>query len=103
MKTEVKQILEDVQSGEMSVDEALMKLKMSPYEDIGYAKIDMHRKIRKGFPEVIYGAGKTPEQIRGIVDAMQDKGQSRILITRLSGEAAQLLADDSDFHYHPDA
>ena len=103
MKTEVKQILEDVQSGEMSVDEALMKLKMSPYEDIGYAKIDMHRKIRKGFPEVIYGAGKTPEQIRGIVDAMQDKGQSHILITRLSGEAAQLLADDSDFHYHPEA
>ena len=49
MKTEVKQILEDVQSGEMSVDKALMKLKMSPYEDIGYAKIDMHRKIRKGF------------------------------------------------------
>lgn len=103
MKTEVKQILEDVQSGEMSVDKALMKLKMSPYEDIGYAKIDMHRKIRKGFPEVIYGAGKTPEQIRGIVDAMQDKGQSHILITRLSVKAAQLLADDSDFHYHPDA
>ena len=90
MKTEVKQILEDVRSGEMSVDEALMKLKMSPYEDIGYAKIDMHRKIRKGFPEVIYGAGKTPEQIRGIVDAMQDKGQSHTYYKDVRGSRAAL-------------
>lgn len=103
MKTEVKEILEDVQSGALSVDDALLKLKMSPYEDIGYAKIDMHRKIRNGFPEVIYGAGKTPEQIKGIVEAMQKKGQNRILITRLSEEASQHLAGDSRFHYYPDA
>lgn len=103
MKTEVKQILEDVQSGAMSVEEALMKLKTAPYEDIGYAKIDMHRKIRNGFPEVIYGAGKTPEQISGIVKAMKDKGQGHILITRLSEEAAALLSWDEGFNYHPDA
>ncbi len=103
MKTEVKEILESVQSGAISVDDALLKLKMSPYEDIGYAKIDMHRKIRNGFPEVIYGAGKTPEQIKGIVEAMQKKGQGRILITRLSEEASCVLADDSRFHYYPDA
>ncbi|MBR2547645.1 MAG: nickel pincer cofactor biosynthesis protein LarB [Eubacterium sp.] len=103
MKTEVKEILEDVQSGALSVDDALLKLKMSPYEDIGYAKIDMHRKIRNGFPEVIYGAGKTPEQIKGIVEAMQKKGQNRILITRLSEEASRHLAGDSRFHYYPDA
>ncbi len=103
MKTEIKQILEDVQSGALPVNEALLKLKMAPYEDIGYAKIDMHRKIRNGFPEVVYGAGKTDEQIAGIVRAMQEKGQNRILITRLSEEASRILAGDPGFHYHHDA
>lgn len=102
MKTEVRQILEDVQEGRLSADEALLKLKMSPYEDIGYAKIDTHRRIRQGFPEVIYGAGKTPEQIRGIVKAMQDKGQDRILITRLSEEASHEL-EKAGLKYYPEA
>lgn len=103
MKTEVKQILEKVQSGSLSVDEALLKLKMSPYEDLGYAKVDMHRKVRNGVSEVIYGAGKTNDQIRGIVKAMRDSGQSRILVTRLSEEASDALSDDPDFHYYKDA
>ena len=103
MNTEVRQILEEVQAGNISVDDALLKLKMSPYEDLGYAKIDLHRKIRNGFSEVIYGAGKTPEQIRGIVQAMKDKGQGRILITRLSEESSKSFGDDPDFHYYPDA
>ena len=102
MKTEVRQILQDVQDGKLTADEALLKLKMSPYEDIGYAKIDTHRRIRQGFPEVIYGAGKTPEQIRGIVKAMQDKGQDRILITRLSEEASREL-EKAGFKYYPEA
>lgn len=103
MNTEVRQILEEVQAGNLSVDDALLKLKMSPYEDLGYAKIDLHRKIRNGFSEVIYGAGKTPEQIRGIVQAMKDKGQGRILITRISEESSKSFGDDPDFHYYPDA
>lgn len=103
MNTEVRQILEEVQAGNISVDDALLKLKMLPYEDLGYAKIDLHRKIRNGFSEVIYGAGKTPEQIRGIVQAMQDKGQGRILITRLSEESSKTFGDDPDFHYYSDA
>ena len=103
MKTEVKQILKDVQAGTLSVDEALLKLKTSPFEDIGYAKIDLHRAIRQGLPEVIYGAGKTPEQIIGIVETMRKKGQARILITRLSAEASLLLAKESAFQYYPDA
>ena len=56
MKTEVKQILESVQNGSLSVEEALLRLKTDPFADIGFAKVDLHRSIRQGVPEVIYGA-----------------------------------------------
>ena len=72
----------------MSVDDALLQLKLEPFQDLGYAKVDHHRRVRQGVPEVIYGAGKTPEQIIGIVSAMKQAGQDTILITRLSPEAA---------------
>ena len=103
MNTEIRKLLENVQAGNISIDEALLKIKMEPYEDIGYAKIDFHRKVRQGVAEVIYGAGKTPEQILGIVDVMQNKGQDRILITRLSSEAADALSHIDGFNYHKDA
>ena len=64
MNFEVKKVLEAVRGGEMSVEEALLKIKTEPFEDIGYAKVDLHRKIRQGVAEVIYGEGKTPEQIK---------------------------------------
>ncbi|MGN1000142.1 MAG: 1-(5-phosphoribosyl)-5-amino-4-imidazole-carboxylate carboxylase, partial [Faecousia sp.] len=67
MNSDIRKLLESVRSGDTSVDDALLKLKMSPFEDIGYAKVDLHRKVRQGAAEVIYGAGKTPEQIAGIV------------------------------------
>ena len=57
MNNEIKRILEAVQSGGMSVEDALLKIKVEPFEDIGYAKVDLHRKIRQGAAEVIYGAG----------------------------------------------
>lgn len=101
MNTDIKILLEGVQNGSVSVDEALMKLKTAPYEDIGYAKIDLHRAVRQGYPEVIYGAGKTPEQIKGIVEAMQGKGQNRILITRMSNEASEYLSEVDSFTYYP--
>ena len=66
MKTEIKNLLDGVRDGSVSVDEALQKLKMAPYEDLGFAKIDTHRAVRQGAAEVIYGAGKTPEQIAQI-------------------------------------
>ena len=66
MKSEVKHILEAVRDGDMSIDDALLKLKTKPYEDIGFAKTDLHRKVQQGIPEVIYGAGKTARQIIGI-------------------------------------
>ncbi len=101
MNSDVKKLLESVQAGTASVEEAMLQLKMSPFEDIGYAKVDMHRKIRQGAAEVIYGAGKTPEQIAGIVDTMRKNGQNRILITRLGQETAEALSARVDLQYHP--
>ncbi len=96
-------MLEAVRSGEISVDEALLTIKKAPFEDIGYAKVDMHRGIRQGAPEVIYGAGKTAEQMLGIIEAMQQNGQQTILITRLSSEAAERISAVYDMDYRQEA
>ena len=89
----VHEMLEKLKSGEISVEEAELMLKKSPFEDIGYAKIDTHRKLRKGVAEVIYGAGKSADQIAGIIRAMKDGGQDRILITRMDPEKAVKVRD----------
>lgn len=98
-----RNILEQLQKQEISLEEALLELKKEPFEDIGYAKVDLHRKIRQGTAEVIYGAGKTPEQIIGISEAMLKNGQTTILITRLSAEAADIVGDSLEMAYHPEA
>lgn len=103
MNSEIRKTLEAVQSGEMSVDEALLTIKKAPFEDIGYAKVDMHRGIRQGAPEVIYGAGKTAEQMLGIIEAMKRNGQSTILITRLSPEAAAEIGAVCELDYRKEA
>ena len=103
MSNSVKTILEQVQAGEMSVDAALLQLKTEPFVDIGYAKVDMHRKVRQGVAEVIYGAGKTPQQIIGIVQTMKDRGQDRVLITRLDAEAAAVVNAAHPLEYHEQA
>ena len=103
MKTEIETLLQGVRAGTVSVQDALMQLKLQPFEDIGYAKVDLHRKLRQGAAEVIYGAGKTPEQIIGIADVMRKNGQETILITRLSPESAQAVAAAHPLDYHADA
>ena len=103
MKTEIKTILKAVKDGKMSVDDALLAIKKEPFEDIGYAKIDLHRSIRQGMPEVIYGAGKTAEQITGIAAKMKQNGQDTILITRLSQDAAEQIGTLYDMDYQEDA
>ena len=103
MTTEIKTILKAVKDGKMSVDDALLAIKKEPFEDIGYAKIDLHRSIRQGMPEVIYGAGKTAEQITGIAAKMKQNGQDTILITRLSQDAAEQIGTLYDMDYHEDA
>lgn len=103
MNNDIRRLLEDVSNGSVSVDNALLKLKTKPFEDIGYAKVDMHRKLRQGTAEVIYGAGKTPGQIIGIVETMVRNGQNTILITRLSEEAAALVGETHSMNYYKDA
>lgn len=101
MNHDVKNILTAVQRGELSVDEALLKIKSAPFADLGYAKVDLHRKARQGAAEVIYGAGKTPEQMCGIVRSLLDNGQETVLLTRLSPEAAAVLGEQFPLAYHP--
>ena len=100
MYSETKSILKAVAEGSMSVEEAELRLKTEPFTDIGYAKIDLHRKLRQGSGEVIYGAGKTANQIAGIIRSMTGHGQHRILVTRLTEdketELCRLLSADSD-------
>ena len=103
MNSDIRQLLESVKAGETSVDEAMLELKKAPFEDIGYAKVDLHRKIRQGAAEVIYGAGKTPEQIAGIVDIMKKNGQERVLITRMSAEAAAFVGERFELDYRKES
>ena len=100
MNSGIKKVLDQVASGDMSADEALKLLKNEPFDDIGYAKVDLHRQIRQGSSEVIYGEGKTAEQIVGIIGSMKDHGQERVLITRLSAEKAAEVAKKYDLTYN---
>ena len=98
-----KTILEQYKNNEISLEDALLELKKEPFQDIGYAKVDLHRKLRQGAAEVIYGEGKTPEQIIGICSTMLNNGQETILITRLSKESAEIVAQSHALTYHPQA
>jgi NCAIR mutase (PurE)-related protein len=99
----IKNLLESVKGGNVSIDEALKQLKQLPYQDLGCAQVDHHRELRQGMPEVIFGEGKTPEQITAIITAMSSKG-SNVLVTRLDKEKAQLiLAAFSASSYSPEA
>ncbi len=103
MNSDIRKLLESVRSGQTSVDDALLEIKKAPFEDIGYAKVDLHRKVRQGAAEVIYGAGKTPEQIAGIVDTMRKNGQERILITKMSPDAAVFVGKTCTLDYREEA
>ena len=101
---DTKQLLHELYSRNITPEEAYLRLREQPFEDIGYAKIDLHRKIRQGASEVIYGAGKTPEQIAGIIGVMSSHGQKTILITRLTQDKADSLHRlGCNINYHPDA
>ena len=93
--------LKAVQAGDMTPEAALGLLVQAPFEDIGYAKIDHHRQLRNGNSEVIYGAGKTAQQIAGIVARMIDAGSENILITRMDGEKADFVAKFAPLFYDP--
>ena len=99
MNDEARQVLEAVKNGSMSVDDALLKIKTEPFDDLGYAKVDLHRKIRQGAAEVIYGAGKTGEQIAGIVGSLREHRQGTVLITRMSPDKARIVEKNFELKY----
>jgi NCAIR mutase (PurE)-related protein len=82
---ELEQLLKDIRSGAISTEEALEKLRTFPYTDLGYARIDHHREIRTGYPEIIYCAGKTTDQVTGIFRVMAEK-EDNVIGTRASEE-----------------
>ncbi len=86
----IKELLDSVKQGATSVEDALEHLRHFPSQDLGYAQVDHHRELRQGMPEVVFGEGKTTEQIVRIMEAMAAKG-SNVLVTRLSGEKADEL------------
>lgn len=101
--TYIKRILQKVESGEQSAAEAFEQLRVLPYEDLGYAKIDQHRNLRTGQTEVIFGQEKTPGQIVGIVQNMRQTN-ARVLITRAGEDAfAAVQQVDSSAEYRKPA
>ena len=111
-RSELRALLERVAEGSMRVDDAVERLGMQPFEDLGYAKPDLHRGVRTGASEVIYGGGKTAEQIAGIASALVAGGQGHVLVTRVDSQKAAcveaLLQEDSvcgghACEYHGDA
>lgn len=98
-KQALEELLQGVKNQTVSVEDAVLRFKKEPFEDLGIAKVDMHRQLRQGAAEVIYGASKTPEQMIQIVKAMQAKGQNSILITRLTKEAAEIMKGEIEFRY----
>ncbi|MGD9241076.1 MAG: nickel pincer cofactor biosynthesis protein LarB [Desulfobacterales bacterium] len=97
------QLLNSVAQGRLSVNAAARKLSHIAYEDIDYAHVDHHRSLRKGFPEVIFGQGKTADQVIGIIDKMKDQ-ENVILVTRIEQmKADKVAARFPEAVYHPDA
>ena len=98
-RTQLKSLLEQVRAGETEIDTALDRLKHMPFEDLGFAKVDHHRALRHGMPEVVFGKGKTPDQIVAIAMRLLDRAPN-VLITRADDAAAAALRDvlpDSEY------
>jgi len=102
---EIKKLFEQVKKGKVSPDEAVQKLRHMPFEDLGFAKVDHHRSLRVGMPEVIFGQGKTAKQVAEIFSRLADHG-TNVLATRASEEhfeAVQKKVDGVEYHPLPRA
>ncbi len=86
----LRKLLDKVKHGRISIDAALTQLRDLPFEDLGFAKVDHHRPLRTGYPEVIFGPGKTPKQIVEIARRLNRKDQN-VLVTRVDGPTAQIV------------
>lgn len=96
-QNQLRTLLDQVREGAVDVDAAMKRMRHLPFEDLGFAKVDHHRALRHGMPEVIFGQGKSPDQIAAIAGALLAKAPN-VLVTRATPEAAQLLKCE-----HPDA
>ena len=103
-EAQIRDLLEQVKDGDINIDEAVTKLRTLPYEDMGYAKVDYHRELRSGFPEVIYSPGKTLEQIQGIVGNMLKRSDGNILASRADEKVYEAICQVTDqVVYYKDA
>ena len=100
-KHDIMQLLRAVAAGKTTPEQAMLELKQKPFEDLGFAKVDFHRSVRQGAAEVIYGAGKTAQQIAGIAAAMGERGCRNILITRMGEACAQAGGQAVPLDYRP--
>ena len=92
----MRQLLEQVKGGQVDIDEAMDRLRHLPFEDLGFARVDHHRQLRKGFPEVIFCPGKTTEQIIRIFESLASRGNN-VLATRAAPEVFDALAKTDKF------
>lgn len=104
MKSDLKALLQQVKDGQLSIEQAELELKKQPFADLGYAKVDLQRHARQGAAEVIYGAGKTAEQIGGIMETLAANGEKVVLATRVDeAKGAYLMERLPQLNYHKDA
>jgi hypothetical protein len=102
-RSKLAELLEAVRDGAVGTDEALARLEKLPYEDLGFARLDHHRTLRRGMPEVVYAPGKTPAQIVTIVDSMAHAG-TPVLVSRVAPDVAALITDrHAEAVHHADA
>lgn len=100
-QAQLKSLLEQVRAGDVSIDEAVTRMKHLPFEDLGFAKVDHHRALRHGMPEVIFGQGKHPDHLLAIAGKLIERSRN-LLVTRCSEPAASLVKEQFPFaEYHP--
>src|SRR5215813_9417792 len=98
---DLRTLLEQVRAGAVDVDAALERMRHLPFEDLGFAKVDHHRAIRHGMPEVVFGKGKTPDQVSAIVGTLAAR-EPNVLVTRATPEVAdRLKTEHSEAEYFP--
>src|SRR5579862_6496516 len=98
---QLRALLEEVRTGAVEIDAALDRLRHMPFEDLGFAKVDHHRALRHGMPEVVFGTGKTADQISSIVSALGAQARN-VLVTRIGAEvASRLQQEHAEAEYFP--
>ena len=96
---DIKRLLECVKNGDISIEDAELELRKAPFVDIGIAKLDLHRSLRQGCAEVIYGEGKSSEQIISIIKTLRSNGQDLVLVTRVDEEKALIVKASVECEY----